>query len=187
MLVVPGRGHDPAEALNRRLGRRVWVVHRIDREASGLVLFALDAPTHRRLSGLFEGRAVEKTYAALVLGDVAADGVVDGPLREFGSGRMGVHARGKASVTHYRVLRRDGGATLLEVRPVTGRRHQIRVHLYSIGHPVLGDAVYGDARPVGGAARLMLHAWRLALEHPAGGVLRLEAPVPGEFGGTSIS
>ncbi len=171
-VVVPGRGPDPEEplshALGRELGSQVWVVHRLDREASGVVLFARDAEAHRSLSLQFERRETSKSYLVLVQGAVAAPGEVDRPLREFGSGRVAVDPRGKPALTRWRVLRRFPGATLLEVEPVTGRRHQIRVHLYSIGHPVMGDTRYGEPRPVGGAPRLMLHAHTLAFVHPDG-------------------
>lgn len=184
-VVIPGRGADEGEPLaasvSRHCGRRVYVVHRIDRETSGLVVFARNAAAHRRLCGLFAGRNVEKEYLAVVAGRVARNGSVARPIRQFGSGRMGVAANGKPSLTRYRVLRRLDGATLLEVRPRTGRRHQIRVHLYAIGHPVLGDRLYGNDRPVGGAARLMLHARRLVLAGSGEPPLVLEAPIPPEF------
>lgn len=179
--VIPGRG-DVGEPLNSRLARqaggRVYVVHRIDREASGLVLFAKDAETHRRLCSLFEARAVHKTYLAAVLGRMTGEGSIDRPLRAFGSGRMGVGAGGKPSLTRWRAVRDLPGGTLVEAEPVTGRRHQLRVHLYSVGHPILGDPLYGKPLPVGGAPRLMLHAWRL--EVPELG-LRLAAEPPAGF------
>lgn len=198
MLVIPGRGpgREPSlvDLLEAHLGKRPFVVHRIDRETSGLVLFALDASTHRELSLAFERRQVRKTYLAVVLNKMAGpEGSIDLPLREFGSGRVAVDERGKPSRTEYRVLSpvpedsggppphhtppgvrsQMPGGTLLEVHPVTGRRHQIRVHLYSLGHPVLGDTRYGNPRPVGGAPRLMLHAWKLEL---ADGTSRLVLP-----------
>lgn len=184
LLVIPGRGR-PDETLRdqaaRRLGGPVWVVHRLDREASGVVVFAKTAFEHRRLCGLFEGRMIEKLYLALVQGRVERDGQVDRPLRAFGSGRMGVAEGGLPTLTRYRVLERLSGATLLEVRPVTGRRHQIRVHLHSIGHPILGDPRYGRPLPVAGASRLMLHALELALPAPEGRRLVLRAEPPPDF------
>ena len=183
-LVIVGRG-DQREPLNRELERRsgakVFVVHRLDQEASGLVLFAKDAASHRSLCLQFEERKVSKTYLALVEGAVAAEGLVDKPLREFGSGRMGVDVAGKPSLTRYRIKERFEGATLLEVEPVTGRRHQIRVHLWAIGHPILGDTVYGKNRPVGGAARLMLHALEAQFLDFESRSLRLCAPPPDDF------
>lgn len=145
------------------------------------MVFALDAIEHKRLSKAFEGREVRKVYQAAVLGS-ASDGSCAQPLKEFGSGRMAPAEDGKPSSTVWRLARRLEGATLLEVEPHTGRRHQIRVHLNAAGHPVLGDPLYGPApRPVGGAPRLMLHAWRLELPDGKGGLLRLEAEPPADF------
>jgi len=184
-VVIPGRGELPGEPLIKELethlGQKAFVVHRIDRGASGLVLFAKDAATHRRLCVQFENREVKKTYLVLVQGTVKEAGRVESPLRAFGSGRMGVHEQGKPSVSEYCVREHLPGTTLLEVMPLTGRRHQIRVHLYSIGHPVMGDTLYGKDRPVGGVARLMLHAWKLEVSGAGGEALSLEAPPPEDF------
>ena len=184
-VVFPGRGEMAGEPLNRELAahlrRKVFVVHRLDRGASGLVLFAKDANTHQHLSLQFEKREVQKTYLVLVQGRVEQNGKIEHPLKAFGSGRMGIHPQGKASMTEYKVREHFPASTLLEVMPHTGRRHQIRVHLYSIGHPVMGDTLYGKDRPVGGAPRLMLHAWKLEFEKPSGGTLALEAVPPAEF------
>ncbi len=183
VAVIPGRGEigEPLNALvAKRLGARVFVVHRIDREASGLVLFAKDALSHKQLSLLFQGHAVHKTYLALVLGRMAGSGTIDKPLRAFGSGRVGVGEPGKASLTRWREARAFSGASLIEAEPVTGRRHQLRVHLYAAGHPILGDPLYGKPLPVGGAPRLMLHAWKLALAAP-GFALDLVAEPPPDF------
>lgn len=180
--VIPGRGipEEPLSAqVSRHLGSKAFVVHRLDREASGLVLFAKDAETHRLLCGKFESREVHKTYLALVLGPIPEQGVIDQPIRAFGSGRMGIGPGGKASLTRYRVRERLKGAAWLEVEPVTGRRHQIRVHLYSAGHPIIGDPLYGAQRPVGGASRLMLHAYELSFS--AGRDLELRAEPPEDF------
>jgi RluA family pseudouridine synthase len=154
--------------VERHAGTKIFVVHRLDREASGLVLFAKDPDCHRLLCGQFARRQVHKTYQALASGAVAEDGIVKAPVREYGSGRMGVHPEGKPARTIYRVLKRLSAATLLEIEPLTGRRHQIRVHLYHIGHPIVGDDRYGKELPVGGAPRLMLHACRLVFRHPGG-------------------
>ena len=143
VLVIPGRGGTDRESLVERLSRersrKLFVVHRLDREASGLVLFAKDRESHRYLSGLFEARQVRKIYWAVVEGTVDKDGVIDRPVHAFGSGRMGVDDRGKPSETRFRVRERFPGATWLEVEPLTGRRHQIRVHLYFAGHPLPMD------------------------------------------------
>lgn len=168
ILVIPGRGDSGEPTLQdlaaSRLGKKAFVVHRLDREATGLVIFAKSAESHAELSQAFEGRAVRKTYLAAVLGAVERDGRVDSSLREFGSGRTAPSPLGKPSLTLYKPLSRAPSAALLEIELVTGRRHQIRAHLASIQRPILGDPLYGPPpRPVGGAARLMLHAWRLSL------------------------
>src|SRR5579871_6023576 len=184
-VVIPGRGDIPGSPLvtevERYLGRKAFVVHRIDRGASGIVLFAKDPATHRHVSLQFEQRQVFKKYLVLVQGVVAMGDLIDQPLRAFGSGRMGIHPQGKESKTEYTVREVLQDATLLEVSPLTGRRHQIRVHLYSIGHPVMGDPLYGKERPVGGIPRLMLHAWKIECDLPDGQRLSLEAELPGDF------
>ena len=162
---------------------RPGIVHRIDKETSGLIVFARHAEAHRRLNRLFETRAIDKTYLALVQGVIAGDdGVIDRPLRQFGSGRVAVDLeRGKPSATEFRVAERFRSQTLVEARPRTGRRHQIRVHLYSLGHPIAGDPVYGDEATRQGFARMMLHAWRLGLTLLSSRQLTLEAPIPESF------
>ena len=166
----------------RQLGARVFVVHRLDKDTSGLVTFARDADTHRRLSQAFEQRRVTKIYFAAVLGHVAqASATIDAPLREFGSGRVAVDPRGKASVTRYTLRERLRDADLLRVELLTGRRHQIRVHLFHLGHPLLGDPLYGQPRPVGGAGRLLLHAGELTIPSAAGAPLRFESAPPEDF------
>ncbi len=183
-LVIPGRGEISglplAQELEAHFKKKIFVVHRLDRGASGIVLFAKTAATHRTLSLQFEKRDIEKTYLVLAQGAVTESGRIETPIKVFGSGRMGVHPAGKPSLTEYKPLKPLRGSTLLEVSPHTGRRHQIRVHLYSIGHPVMGDTLYGKERPVGGCARLMLHAWKIAFTHK-GKRLALEAPAPEDF------
>jgi RluA family pseudouridine synthase len=164
--------------VTRHAGARTFIVHRLDRGTSGVIVFARTADAHRRLSQAFESREVGKRYLAIVEGHVrSANGEIAEPLRTFGSGRVGIDPQGLAAVTRYRRLERLKDADLIEVEPLTGRRHQIRVHCYAIGHPVLGDTRYGAIRPVGGAPRLMLHAAELAL--PEG--LRLTVAPPPDF------
>ena len=152
------------------VGGRAFVVHRLDRGTSGLIVFALDPEAHRHLSMAFESREVRKAYLALVLGHLdEEDGEVNLPLRIFGSGRVAVDPRGRPARTRYRRTERLPAADLIEVTPETGRRHQIRAHLHELGHPVVGDPRYGERRPVGGAARLMLHATELVLPAPDDG------------------
>ncbi len=145
-------------------GERLFVVHRIDKEVSGLLIFARSEAVHRELSLAFERREVEKRYLGLVWGAIApgARGEIEAPIHQFGSGRMGVDARGKTSLTRWEALARGelGGraVTLVRLEPHTGRRHQLRVHAYHIGHALVGDPRYGEAALRGEAARLMLHA-----------------------------
>jgi tRNA pseudouridine32 synthase/23S rRNA pseudouridine746 synthase/23S rRNA pseudouridine955/2504/2580 synthase len=182
-LTIPGRQPEARPSLNEEaettLGCRLWIVHRIDRETSGLVIFAKDATTHRALCMQFEKRTVDKRYLALVRGRIEEAGEITRPIRECGSGRSAVADRGgKTARTLFTPLEQFPEATLLEVRIETGRRHQIRVHLYALGHPLIGDPLYGADRPVGGGSRLMLHAHSLTLE--AGDSSRLSlACLPG--------
>lgn len=161
---------------------KLYPVHRLDRGASGVIVYAKTPEMHRHLNGEFDRRAVRKTYLALVHGVAVNRGVINKPLREFGSGRMGVdEARGKPSSTEFKVERRLRGYTLVRVRPLTGRRHQIRVHLYSLGHPIVGDRRYGDRTLQQGYPRLMLHALEVEFTLPPGEHLKIAAPVPASF------
>jgi tRNA pseudouridine32 synthase/23S rRNA pseudouridine746 synthase len=183
---IPER--DPARpsvlrALSERRGERLYVVHRLDKDVSGVLLFARHADAHRHLNLEFDARRVRKEYLAVVHGVVVPDaGTVDRPLRIFGSGRTAPDpVRGKPSRTDYRVLERARAHTLLLVEPRTGRRHQIRAHLYAIGHPVAGDPRYGDPAANRGIGRLMLHAHRLVVRLPSGADVAIEAPPPASF------
>ena len=181
LLSVPGIGPEKADCLVARLqaefpGARI--VHRLDRDTSGVIVLARDAATHRALSMAFEAREVEKAYEALAGGHVASDeGIIDLPLRKeaLGSARQIVHpTEGKPSVTGYAVLERGAdpdGFRWSRVRllPQTGRSHQLRVHLLAIGHPILGDELYADDAARAARPRLCLHASSLAFRHPATG------------------
>lgn len=186
MATAAGGGIDDDASLHawvtRHVGGRTFIVHRLDRGTSGAIVFAKTVASHRRLSQAFEGREVAKRYLAVVDGHVrrAIDEIAE-PLRTFGSGRVGVDPKGAESLTCYRRLERLQDADLLEVEPLTGRRHQIRVHCYAIGHPVLGDTRYGADRPVGGAPRLMLHASELRLPTPNGEPLIIRTDPPPGF------
>lgn len=161
---------------------RLWVVHRLDRDTSGVLLFAKTPAAHRRWNDAFEQRRVQKTYVAIARGTLPNEGVLTDPLREFGSGRVGVDPRGKPCETRFRLLSSGGGAQLVEVKPVTGRRHQIRAHFARAGSPIDGDPLYGPPpRPVGGAPRLMLHAWTLSLAGDPNFPKWVEAPWPPAF------
>jgi len=177
VAAVPEHAHDPAclsELVSAALGARVMPVHRLDKDVSGVILYACHAAGHRFLNTVFEERRVKKTYLALVHGTIAEEsGVIDQPIREYGSGRMGVSPEGKPSQTAFRVRERFGAYTLVEAEPRTGRRHQIRVHLYHLGHPIVGDLRYGDRAIQQRFARLLLHASGIALPLPAGKPLEL--------------
>lgn len=186
MATAAGGGIDDDASLHawvtRHVGERTFIVHRLDRGTGGAIVFAKTADSHRRLSQAFEQREVAKSYLAVVDGHVRrTTGEIAEPLRAFGSGRVGVDPKGSQALTRYRRLERLQGADLLEVEPLTGRRHQIRVHCYAMGHPVLGDTRYGADRPVGGAPRLMLHAAELRLPVLDGEPLVVQASPPPEF------
>lgn len=177
------REHCLSAELERSLGVRPFVVHRLDKEVSGVIVFARNAEAHRALCLQFEHRTVRKTYTAMVLGlPPENQGVIDLPLRQFGSGRMGVDTRrGKPCRTEFEVVERMPGRALLSVHPHSGRRHQIRVHLYSLGHPVAGDTRYGDRSAQSQFARLMLHSSKLEVALPSGAPLVVESPLPTSF------
>lgn len=167
--------------LESELKARVWVVHRLDKEVSGVILYALGAPAHRHLNIAFEERRVSKIYAAGAHGVVSGDsGEIDLPLREFGSGRIGVdREKGKPCLTRWRVVERRADRTLLDMEPHTGRRHQLRAHAYAFGHPLLGDSRYGDKAAQAKFPRLALHARRLEFPDTNGEAVVIECP-PGE-------
>jgi len=186
LVAIPERrpqGDSLLELLGAQREEKLFVVHRIDKDTSGVIVFARNAQAHRFLNQQFEARQVEKVYLALVHGVVGQDGgTIDQPLRQCGSGRIAVDAeRGKPSVTDIRVAERFASHTLIEAHPRTGRRHQIRVHLYHLGHPIVGDPLYGEAVIQKGFPRLMLHARMLTLQLPSGADLTVEAPIPESF------
>ena len=189
---IPERDKDKDSllaSLSVQLQRRLYVVHRIDKEVSGVILFAKNESAHRWLNGQFSKGAVRKTYVALAHGVIdKEDGTIEKALRQFGSGRVGVDARrGKLSSTAFRVRRRFASYTLVDAIPLSGRRHQIRVHFYSIGHPLVGDLRYGDRSLQQGFPRLMLHAKRLEFWLPAGTEVAIEAPISGSFSAVMMS
>ena len=158
------------------------LAHRLDRDTSGLLIVAKKRAALVELHRMLRDGEVEKVYLALVKGDYKGPPEIRAPLHKYvtGSGerRVAVTARGMSAVTRVKVLKRAAGLTLLEVRLLTGRTHQIRVHLAHVGHPVLGDEKYGG----GDAKRLFLHASRLAFRHPlTGEPVRLESPAPVEM------
>ena len=171
----------------------VGLLHRIDRDTSGLVLFSTDRRANHSLARGFAEHSIDRAYDALVHGTLDKNaGTLDGPIgRADGRGRRCINPlNGKAATTHFEVLARWDGVTRLRLRLETGRTHQIRVHLAEAGHPVVGDRQYGRGhRPVGPHAaalgafpRQALHAGRLALPHPLGGdPLELESPLPADL------
>jgi len=162
---------------------RLYIVHRLDKEVSGVILFARNAAAHKHLNEQFRQRSVSKTYVALVHGVIAANsGTIDQPIREFGSGRMGVdRQRGKPCLTEFQVSERLAAYTLVQAYPLTGRRHQLRVHFYSLGHPIVGDRRYGDKAAQLAFPRLMLHAQEIAFPLPTGEKVTVQAPIPESF------
>ena len=188
LLSVPGIGPEKADCLAARVQGRypgARIVHRLDRDTSGVIVMAMDAESHRHLSVQFQERGVEKVYEAMVAGGPAEDaGCVDLPIgKDFQSPpRQRVdHVHGRPSRTRWRVLQRleDPVRTRMELIPLTGRSHQLRVHLLQLGLPILGDDLYATPEVRGWAPRLLLHARRLTLRHPARGeTMTFEAPVP---------
>ncbi|WP_426731252.1 RluA family pseudouridine synthase [Myxococcus faecalis] len=194
--VIPGRDGGPSlrDALESRRGRKVFVVHRLDRDTSGALVFALDAVVHRALSIAFESGKVRKRYLALVEGRIDAPSLVDAPLIAARKGRMRVarpgEAEAKPSRTRVRPVESFDKATLVEAEPLTGRTHQIRVHLLSLGHPLLMDHQYGrdtalSEKDLGGQGdgvvleRTPLHAARVEWPALPGLEARgVDAPLP---------
>lgn len=190
LLTVPGRGEGMQDCLVARVGAAfpgARAVHRLDLDTSGLVVLALTAEAHRHLGLQFERRRIEKRYVAVVAGLPEAEAgrieaplAVDWPRRP----RQRVDPAGRAAVTDWRRIGLEPeasprGRARLALSPLTGRSHQLRVHLAEAGWPILGDPIYADAEAYAAAPRMLLHAEALGLRHPDGGApLRLEAPAP---------
>jgi tRNA pseudouridine32 synthase/23S rRNA pseudouridine746 synthase len=174
LLSVKGIGIDKIDCLAVRVASAIEgarIVHRLDMDTSGVIVMARDADTHRELSRQFQDREVEKTYIAIVGGVVEKDsGLIDIPIRkDFDNPPCQCvdYEQGKSSQTHWRVLDRGDSRTRLELKPTTGRSHQLRIHLRELGHPILGDDLYACEQLQKQAQRLMLHAQSLLVEHPA--------------------
>jgi RluA family pseudouridine synthase len=177
---IPERSHETDNLLRRlqdQLSQKLFVVHRLDKEVSGVIIFARHADSHKYLNDLFAERQVQKTYLALVHGPVQEErGVIDLPIREYGSGRMGVDLqKGKASRTEFVANKRFHLYSLLTVHPHTGRRHQIRVHLYRKEHPIVGDLRYGNRDAQKQYPRLMLHANSISFPGREGIIITVES------------
>ncbi|UTA46339.1 pseudouridine synthase [Simiduia sp. 21SJ11W-1] len=188
MLSVPGRGPDKQDCAIARIQQshpQALIVHRLDYATSGLLVVALSKAVHRSLSKLFEVRAIQKRYCATVDGQVAQDHgeitlplICDWPNRPL---QKVDFAQGKPACTQYRVLSRDAHADTSRVAltPITGRSHQLRVHMQQIGHPIVGDEFYAPPAAFNKAPRLLLHAEYLAFEHPVTNrTLTLDSPPP---------
>lgn len=186
LLSVEGRPENHKDCLIRRAKETypsASVVHRLDRDTSGVIVMAMHLDSHRHISKQFELRETSKTYVARLEGLVAEDRgtinlplIVDWPNRP----RQKVcHEEGREAITHFEVLEREKNATRVAFYPVTGRSHQLRVHALEIGHPILGDSIYATEAGQAAADRLQLHAKTLTLRHPVTEEeLVFEAPVP---------
>ena len=183
LLSVPGRGAGKEDCLSRRVQAEypdALIVHRLDMGTSGIVVMARGANAQRELSVMFQERRVRKRYQALVDGKWSADesGEIDLPNRPR---QIIDHTNGRPSLTHYRVIDvdRTREVSRIELDPVTGRSHQLRVHMEATGHPIIGDDFYGTPASCAKADRLMLHACEIEFSEPmTGKLLRIECPPP---------
>ena len=196
LVMHPGAGHQQHTLVNALLAHckdlsgiggkeRPGIVHRLDKETSGCLVVAKNDATHRDLSRQFAARTMTKIYLALVAGILRKrSGIIDKAIARHPvhRQRMSIARRqGRSAKTEYRVLRSGNDMSLLECTLHSGRTHQIRVHLHDLGHPVLGDKLYGGKR-AGDFQRQMLHAWKLGFRHPTSGEeMSFEAPVPPDF------
>ena len=168
LLTQPGLGRQQADSLITRLNRddpALRLVHRLDRDTSGVLLLARGLEALRSCSSLFAHRRVNKLYLADVHGHIDRGGAINSPLARVQRQppRYGFHPAGRPAITLWRILRPLDGITRVWLRPLTGRSHQLRAHLAGIGHPIIGDPIYGDA---GTPGRLRLHAHALSFRHP---------------------
>ena len=197
LVVHPAPGHPDGTLVNALLHhcgdslsgiggeKRPGIVHRIDRDTSGLIIAAKNDAAHLALSAQLKDHSLSRTYECLVTGNMKQDsGTVDAPIGRSSADRkkMAVVPTGRRAVTHWEVVARYPGVTHLRCRLETGRTHQIRVHMAHIGHPILGDTVYGAKKPVPGLTGQCLHATGLRFVHPrTGEPMELHCPLPPEF------
>ena len=189
LLTVAGKDPSLTDCLETRVQARypahpaTKVVHRLDKDTSGLILLALDKKALAHLGQQFEKRTIEKYYVARVWGDVAGEGgLVDLPLATDWENKPRQRVdfeRGRTAQTRWEVLAREGGITRLKLVPLTGRTHQLRVHMLALGHPIVGDSFYAIGDALAAADRLQLHAEMLGFAHPDDGrPIRFVAPAP---------
>ena len=197
LVVHPAPGHPDGTLVNALLYHcgeslsgingelRPGIVHRIDRDTSGLIVAAKNDLAHVKLAEQLQDHTLARTYRCIVIGGLREDsGTVNAPIGRCPADRkkMAVVSGGRSAVTHWSVLERYAGATYAECRLETGRTHQIRVHMAYIGHPILGDTVYGNKKPVPGLQGQCLHAVGLRFLHPrTGEAVELSCPLPEEF------
>lgn len=177
LVVHPSRGHDRGTLVHGLLEHQIQggddpqrpgIVHRLDRDTSGLLVVARTHRAHRRLQRMLRDRVLERRYGVLVHGTPSPALTIDRPIARSRRDRtrMTIDAEGREAVTHLKVREQIGGVALCEARLETGRTHQIRVHLEAVGHPVVGDPVYGRRPPTFGLERQFLHSWSLSFPHP---------------------
>ena len=197
LVVHPAPGHPDGTLVNALLYHcgdslsgiggqlRPGIVHRIDRDTSGLIIAAKNDFAHQKLAAQLQDHTLSRIYACIVAGNLRQDsGTIDAPIGRHPTDRkkMAVVAGGRTAVTHWEVLERLQGWTYVQCRLETGRTHQIRVHMAYIGHPILGDTVYGAKKPVPGLQGQCLHARGLRFVHPrTGELVELSCPLPEEF------
>ena len=186
LLTVPGKElkhHDSLELRVKIEYPNSFLVHRLDMDTSGVIIFALSKSTQRSLNLQFEKRIVKKLYEARVFGNIKEDnGFIDLPLIVDWPNRplQKIDAKeGKSALTHWQVLDREGDVTRVALMPETGRTHQLRVHMMSLGHTILGDRFYGNVAEINLANELQLHAKDLMITHPKNGKkITFKAPLP---------
>jgi len=197
IVVHPGNGNPDGTLVNAVMARckdslsgiggkiRPGIVHRIDKDTSGLIIIAKNDASHINLSEQIQKREVKKTYIALVRGNIKEnEATINMPIGRSSKDRkkMAVTKTGKEAITHFKVLKRYNGYTLLEVNIETGRTHQIRVHLSEIGYPIIGDEVYSNGKNLFNVKGQMLHAAKLIFKHPrTKKEIEVEAPLPKYF------
>ena len=181
--MVVQRGYDAEEPVllemvNEYLGQPAFLMQRLDRGTSGVIFFTRQSGVNRNLTRQFERKTIRKAYIALCQGELGQRQLIDAPLARVGPISFGIRAEGKRSLTQVAPISSNRGASLVRLDLLTGRTHQIRVHLAAIGHPLVGDWLYGERN----AARPMLHAERLIMSHPVrGNILEVASPIPPDF------